>query len=315
MDSGKDRFIRLRMHGINGLFCVFLCLALSASRVNGDENPEDGRPQVFLNHVNLYLDSTAYVAVGNSDFLKSTFGNCMVKTVAADSGRSSWTGTYLLGENTYVEFFKIVKPKNVGFSSIGFSVEVEGGIDVLSDRFTSLGMTNFTRFMRSYEVNGVDMPASDILAFIPEDTVTETLLSTWITEDQKEFILAMYSDMNPDSVDITRKCKNQKGYRPDLLLQDITEVELALMDSDFDKLIRELRSYGYQIEQNEEITRANGPEIQVVLRHRSENQAGICRIRFSLTDKPYEEHTEIFSDKSRLVLNSDRTADWFFFTR
>ena len=315
MSSRENHFVLPRISRMTGFFCMFLCLILAALPVMGDELPSDERPPVFLNHVIVYIDSIAYAAVGSSDFMTSTFSYCKEKGVAADGGKSSWTGTYVVGENTAVEFFKIVKPRNVGFSAMAFSVEVKGGIETLSDYFTNLGMTNFMRNMRRYEVNGVDMPATEILAFIPEDTVTETLLSTFVMEDQKEFIMSMYSEVNSDSVNITRKCKNQKPYRPDLLLQDITEVELALIDYDYHKLTRELKSYGYQIEQTEEVTRAYGPDIQVILKPRSENQAGICRIRFSLTNKPYDEHEEVFSDKSRLVLNPDRTADWFFFIK
>lgn len=312
MSSRENHFVLPRISRMTGYVCMLLCLILAALPVTGDELPSDGRPPVFLNHVIVYIDSIAYAAVGSSDFMTSTFGYCKEKSVAADGGQSSWTGTYVIGENTAVEFFKIVKPRNVGFSAMGFSVEAKGGVEALSDHLTDMGMTNFMRQMRRYEVNGVDMPANDFLAFIPEDTVTETLLSTFVMEDQKEFILSMYSEMNPDSVDITRKCKNRKAYRPDLLLQDITEVELALIDYDYHKLTRELTSYGYQIEQTEEVIRAYGPDIQVILRPKSESQVGICRIRFSLTDKPYEEHEEVFSDKSKLVLNSDRSADWFF---
>ena len=78
------------------------------------------------------------------------------------------------------------------------------------------------------------------------------------------------------------------------------------------QLLDEFDKYGYQTEQKEGTTIATGPDIRLILRPKSKNQAGVCRIKFSLNDKPYERQEEVFSDNSRLVLNAGKTAEWYF---
>ena len=100
-----------------------------------------------------------------------------------------------------------------------------------------------------------------------------------------------------------------------MLLKDIVEVELAVDDPDYGKLLDEFKHYGYQVEQKSELTIVKGPEIRLILRAKSENQAGICRIKFSLTGKQYEPQAEILGGKSKLILHTDKIAEWHFYIK
>lgn len=315
MISREDHFVLPRISRKTVSFCMLLFLILASLPVMGDELPNDGRPQVFLNHVIVHLDSITYAAVGNSDFLTSAFGSCDVKTVTADSGQSSWSGTYVTGQNTYIEFFNVGQRDNIGFSAIGFGVETQGGIARLSEHCTRSGITNFISFVRRREINGVDLPWFEGLGIVTEDTTVRFTTGTWVMEYRREYMAAKFPNLTPDSIEVTRRLYNSESYRNDLLLQDIIEIELAVNEPDYSKLLNDLGLYGYKIEQDEETARAIGLEMNVILRPKSESLAGICRIRFALTDKPYEQHTEVFSDRSKLVLNPDSTADWFFFIK
>jgi len=290
---------------------MLLCLILLILPGKSDGEPNNTKPFVYLNHVYVTLDSATYSSVGNSDFLKDIFSSCITKTVAADSGQS-WTGTYVWGENTYIEFFNIGEYENKGYSGIGFGVEVENGIEHLYKQFTDSGITNVWKDVRYRQVDDQEVPWFEMFGFLSEDTAARFITNTWAMEYKNEYMISKYPDRDPESLEITRKCYNQKEYRSDLLLKDIVEVELAVDDPDYSKLLDEFKNYGYQIEQNGASTVANGPDIRVILRAKSEKQAGICRIKFSLTDKRYEQQTEIFSNKSKLILNSDKTADWYF---
>ena len=121
-----------------------------------------------------------------------------------------------------------------------------------------------------------------------------------------------YPDINPDSLEITRKFYNQLEYKSDLLLKDIVEIELALDEPDIKNITENLKFFGYQLEKKDELIIENGPDIKIIIRPKTENKLGVCRIKFSLTDKPYEQQTVQFSDKSKMILNADRTAEWYF---
>lgn len=289
------------------LLCIILLVLPGKSR--GEVN--SAKPLVYVNHVYVTLDSATYFAVSNSAFLKDIFSACITKTIAADSGQS-WTGTYVWGENTYIEFFNIGEYENKGYSGIGFGVEVENGIEHLHKHFTDSGMTNIWKDVRYRQIDDREVPWFQMFGFLSEDTTLSFITNTWAMEYKNEYMISKYPDRDPESLEITRKCYNQEEYRNDLLLKDIVELELAVDDPDYSKLLDEFKNYGYQVERNGALTIADGPDIRIILRARSENQAGICRIKFSLTDKRYEPRTEIFSNKSKLILNTDKTAEWYF---
>jgi len=290
------------------IFLVSTMLLLSC--ISNDESSLP-KPLAYLSHVYVTLDSTTYSSICNSDFLKDNFANSITKTVTVDS-TSSWTGTYVWGENTYIEFFDIGEDENKGYSGIAFGVEIENGIDSLYQHLVDLGITNAGTFLRYRQVEDTEIPWFNMLGFSNEDTTVAFIVNTWAMEYKYEYMKHKYPDTNPDSLDITRRCYNQKEYRSELLLKDIIEIELALDEPDHNKILKELKNYGYQIEQNGKLTIGNGPDIKIILRAKFENKSGICRIKFSLTDKEYEQQTVQFSDKSKLILNADRTAEWYF---
>lgn len=293
--------------------CWFIILLLSLLLLSCKSTEESShhKPFIYLNHVYLTLDSTTYSSICNSDFLKDNFANCVTKTVTAGSNQS-WTGTYIWGENTYIELFVTGEVENKWYSGIGFGVETENGIDSLYKHFTSLGLKNVTKGLAHFQFEDREIPWFYSLGFGSEDSTAAFFLSTWLMEYNYEYMKFKNPDENPDSLRITWKYYNHKVYRSDLLLKDIVEIELALNESDHGKILEELRNYGYQIEQKGELIIGNGPDIRIILRAKSDNKSGICRIKFSLTDKQYEQQTALFGNKSKLILNTDRTAEWYF---
>lgn len=287
---------------------VFLVLFSSPTRAYDTIGPT---PHVYLSHVYLVLDSTAYSSIWNSDFLRDNFANRVTKTVNADSAQA-WTAIYIWGENTYVELFVTDEAVSNGYSGIGFGVDVAGGIDNLYEYCTNLGMTNVHKGLKHRQVEDDEIPWFYILGFASEDSTATSLLHTWVMEYDYEYMKSKYPDENHDSLQITRKYYNQKEYRNDLLFKDIIEIELALNEFDHKNLSEVLKNYGYQIEQQGNLTIGNGPDITMILRAKSEHQSGICRIKFSLNDKQYEQQTVLFGTNSRLIFRPDGMAEWFF---
>ena len=266
---------------------------------------------IYLNHVYLTLDSTTYSSIRNSDFLKEQFATVKTKTVRASSN-TSWTGTYINGKNTYIEFFDQGGVENKGYSGIGYGIEIENGIDSLYKYFTGLGMKNITKGLMPYKIEDREIPWFYSFGFYSEDSTATSFLSTWLMEYHYEYMKYLLPDIEPESINITRELYNHKRYQNDLLLKDIIEIELALNEFDHNKLVEELKNYGYHIEQRGELLIGNGPDIKIILRAKLENKSGIYRIKFSLNDKQYEQQTVLFSTKSKLILNADRTAEWYF---
>ena len=265
--------------------------------------------QIYLNHVFLTVDDNVYSSIINSDFLKEKFANVRTKTTQADSNES-WTGTYVSGQNTYIEIFDSGEEENRGYSGIGFGVEARGGVDSLYHLIRDSGFDQVEKSIRHLKTDTGEIPWFYYLYSTMEDS--SSILSTWLMEYDPEFMNYKFKDIDPGNTDISRKLYNHESYRESLLLRDIVEFELALNRFDTDKLITELKHYGYRMKQEGESFVGKGPDIQIVIRPKTDTQSGICRIKFSLTDRLNDQKTVPFGEKSRLVLDTDGTAEWYF---
>ena len=256
------------------------------------------------------LDSAAYNSIYNSVFFRNEFANIQKKTLQPGNN-DSWTATYIFGQNTYLELFNNGRDENDGLSGIAFCVETSGGVDSLYNKLKKKGISSFEKGLRTQKTETGESPWFYFLASAQRDS--NSLLSTWLMEYDFKFMKKKFPDLKPETINITRKLYNSDVYRKDLLLKDIIEIELALNQHDRDKFYNELKIYGYQIEQQGELLTAKGPAINIIMHPKSAaNEAGICRIKFSLTDKSYKPKTMIVSPKLKLTLNNDKTADWYF---
>ena len=141
---------------------------------------------------------------------------------------------------------------------------------------------------------------------------TDYKLRIFVLEYDLNFMKKQFLDLNPEAVNITRILHNHKRYRDDLLLKDIIEFDLALNEYDTRKLVEELHIFKYKVEQKKEIITGTGPGITVNIKPKTKHASGICRIKFSLTERSYKPQVINFSGTSRLILNNDRTAEWYF---
>ena len=94
------------------------------------------RPQVaFFDHVYTVVDAGTAAEISRCDYLQG-FGRCFVATTVADG--ETWTGRYLFGRRTYVEFFGPTDfhdpDATEGSTGLGLSTRERGGLAILSDR-------------------------------------------------------------------------------------------------------------------------------------------------------------------------------------
>ena len=70
--------------------------------------------------------------------------------------------------------------------------------------------------------------------------------------------------------------------------------------------------YGYEIERIGKKLIGKGPNINIIILNKTKEKSGICRIKFSLNDNQYRNKTINFGTKAKLILNTDKTAEWHF---
>ena len=63
-------------------------------------------PPVYFNHATIFISPSAYAVLQQSGFLRNEFSGFKEQTIQRDGGQWSYTGIYVFGEHTYLEFFK-----------------------------------------------------------------------------------------------------------------------------------------------------------------------------------------------------------------
>ena len=288
------------------ILLLFSTLLLSCD--SNDQTKYD-RPFVYLNHIYVTVDSSTYSDIFNSDYIAKKFANITTKTIKADSNES-WTGTYIFGQNTYIEIFNSGNEINLGHSGIAFGTEICGGVDSLYKSSTDSQRKYLMKELRHLRTEAGEIPWFYHLYSTKEDS--HSILSSWVMEYLPEYVKYKLPEIESESIDITRQLYNHKSYNKDLLFKDIIEVELALNEFDRKKLYEELTLYGYNVEQVDDKLIGKGPNIIIIILDESSEKSGICRIKFMLNNNKYSEQTIDFGNKAKLILNPDKTAEWHF---
>src|SRR5687768_10865888 len=122
---------------------LHIIAALSAYAGPALEPVQPATQIAHLNHVYAVVDPRTAKAISDSKFLRS-FANLEVRTTTGT--RATWTGRYLLGKTTYVEFFAPPdfnikgQPAPTGAWGIAISGDRKGDLQRLRRRIEDAGL-------------------------------------------------------------------------------------------------------------------------------------------------------------------------------
>jgi hypothetical protein len=266
-------------------------------------------PPLPLNHLYFVLDSATYHDIGASPFLVSQFAGREIRTT--ESGGIRWTGTYLYGRHTYLEFFGPagLPGSRVGDAGIGLASERPGGILALMQRFgtqhfpfdtltrmRSDSSGSFPWFL-SWRASGEDLP-SDRSAL-------------WVMEYSGELMRRLaVRDSLPGS-DRSRGRFLAPRLLKDQLLLDLSAATIALPVEDIVRISRTLDRAGVRV-----IAEGEGAVIQLeaFTLHLlpAWDRPGVRKLEFVLNREALANPTYRFGPTSRLRFGPGRVAVWEF---
>lgn len=200
---------------------------------------------LFLNHVYWVVDRATYEALKAEPFLRELAVVEERTTVRADA---SYTGLYLYGKRTYLEFLAEDAPAGfaAGQSGLALGLERAGGTDALAVELHKAGFPSrvmpVTRAEGQQQVPwfhmlGLEMPAGP--------------LSVFTLEYNTRFLLAWRTDLPPVPPSIARaavlaRYAQALGQDPSqALLADVSGVHLALDEAQRARLTGALAARGY----------------------------------------------------------------------
>jgi Family of unknown function (DUF5829) len=291
----------------------------STGRAPSSPRPPSGETMdtVYLNHFFLTLDEESYNAIQSSPFLRGEFAPFEQRTTVRRD--MTYTGSYFYGAHTYFEFFEAGSGlgRAVGASGVAFGVEATGASLRLKPRLAAalavpVAVNPITRRVGDRDVDWFYMTTA-------EDPQPSSLLQTWVMEYREGFLNDWYGELKPATRGITRAeileryaaRIGEDETRRQKLLENVTEITLALPEAERGRLLKLCEAFGYQVTAEAGRSRCLGPQVTFNFVTPANDRRGITAVKFSLRHAKQGEKTYRFG-KTALQFNDDRTAVWTF---
>ena len=268
-----------------------------------------------LNHFYATVDADTVAAIRDSAFLKR-FANLEVRTTKGTL--STWTGTYLYGRETYVEFFGPGdfqvggRPAPVGAWGIAISGDRPGHIAELKSRLESVGLKAVVELdTRTFGERTVPWFTA-LTAVSPhgDSGGRDDVVSAWAMEYAPSYFELPEAAKEP--AEGAEDAISRERYQSDLyrqrMMRDVKQVELNVGAKDYARIEPLLTAAGYRMRRSGNRVVADGLETDLVF-HLT-GHTGLRRVEFWLNASTAREVHVI--GKSRLTVGPGATAVWIF---
>ena len=259
-------------------------------------------PPVYFNHATIFIPPAAYDALRQSAFLRDQFSAFQERTVQRDGGTWSYTGIFISGQHTYLEFFKAGQNSHFGDTIAGqivFNMWVDDRkqLPLFKDRLAAETGANL---LIETARNGQNAPMYDAVV-TKEGPASD--FGPGMRVDS--YIKGYY----PDGV--TREKRLEKGFVADRQLRDITGFTLTVDDAERNRLIQQFRAYAYDVKADGATQVVSGPEVTFTLVLAKPNTPRMLTIDLSMNRATTAEQTSKFDDGGELRIRGN-AGTWVF---
>ena len=271
---------------------------------------EEGRPDPLLafNHAWAMVDRETADAIEHSDYL-GEFADRRINT--GNDGTSTWTGRYLLGKETYLEFFGPGDAPDAvaGDTGLAVSADDDGDLAIAADNLRDLvaDPVEFTQV--------TDLGDGNLIPWFDAAYTTSTYdtFFSWAMEYRDEFLDDPRLSFPPPAYegDVSRDRYNRDRYL-DHQLRDVIGIQIATTAADIEKMVPLWRAAGITIRVLKDggVLAFDGMTTIRLLPVPAE-QAGVRHIILALNEAAEEPHTETIGN-STLHVGPGAYALWTF---
>jgi hypothetical protein len=236
------------------LFSILLSLVPLASAYSGDRVPT-----VFLNHFAVVLDQASYDAMRNSSEIAAL---AKVDETHVVAGSRNWTGFYITGRQTYMEFFGAAmapEGQRLGDSQFNLSVEQSGGVAEIAARLRTV-------FGKRVDVRSTPRttPNGDIPWMKLANVSGPGVMGSSYIEIDAGYLSAMHPGTNIEHP-LSREQYNKWRFLPDRPLDDVVGVTAALSPTEMAELATELDLVGWAVKRGGVGFEAVGPDVKLTV--------------------------------------------------
>ncbi len=289
---------------------VFALVACTEKKV--EQIPQTVEPvDVLLNHVYVVVDSATYNDISSSKFIIHQFAD-FIQSTSSTEDDETWTGTYLSGEQTYLEILNASQRdnSNASFCGLGFCTETIGDIENLKVLMQNKIDCDVNVVLRKKKAADTVFPW--FKQIICEKYKQNYVMDTWILEYDQDYLKNMLPNGSSDDWGITRKHYNKRYFDDSRYLKDITGVTVALDKKNYEALVHKFEIFGYLVIKDGIKTLCKGQGVEYKIIPASLGQVGIQKIKFSLLKAKEGEKLYTFGEDSKIIFYDNLTAEWYF---
>jgi hypothetical protein len=219
----------------------------------------DELPPVFLSHFYVALDQASFDALRKSPQVQALAQVVERHTVA---GKDEWTGFYVQGRRTYMEFFgaqNFPEGMRLGDTGLGLTVERLGGVAAIADRLRTVydKKVEITTTPRTTPTGTIPwFKSTQVKSDVPES------METWFMENDPNYLATVHpGDIIKDP--FGREQSLSWYFLPERQLDDITGIAAALKPAEVAKLATELKLIGWSVRTRGKGFVATGPDLRL----------------------------------------------------
>jgi uncharacterized protein DUF5829 len=260
-------------------------------------------PPVYFNHVTIFVSPAAYAALQQSAFLRNEFSGFQEHTVQRDGGKWSYTGIYMFGQHTYLEFFK------AGQDEPHFGTAIAGQV------VFNMWIDERSQLPRFEERLAAEQRAT-LLIETARDAQNQPLYDTVVSKGgpASDFGPGMRIDTHlkgyyPDG--ITREKRQESRFLAQRQLRDITGFTLTVDESERNRLIKQFHAYSYDIHADGAKQVVSGPGITFTLVSAKPHEPRTLTIDFSTNRTTTGEETYKLDDGGEIRIQGS-VGRWAF---
>jgi len=298
------------------LVAAALAIACASGALSAAQTESRSTQIAHINHFFATVDPATASAIRDSEFLRR-FANFEVRTTTGT--QSTWTGRYLAGRQTYIEFFAPEDfaidgaPAPIGAWGIGLSGDRRGSVADLKSRLEAAGhqavIEPQTRRFGDRTVPWFSALTA-VSAYGDSGGIRDTVL-LWAMEYEPSYFELAEAAKEP--AENEQDVISRERYQPDSYLQrmmrDVSLVEFELPPGDYARIEPLLRAAGYRMRRSGNRVTARGLQDAFVF-NLSRDRRGLRRIEFTL-NRPQPRRVETIG-RSRLAVGPAATATWTF---
>lgn len=287
-------------------------------------------PLVYLNHVYIVLDDKTYRAIQGSDFLRSAFPGKELRSTLTAAGER-WSGTYYYCQDNYLEFFGESTGRHwrsgarAGWAGLAFSTDQAGGVEKIRGIIReTFGYEPF------YELRQLDTAGKNTNWFHYVSLVEQvhmTSFDSWVMEYHPDIFQLKGIDP-PDSGELSRQAYLSRWNQPDLsrptgeqrhdspVFSRVIGATITMDREHATAYGAVLQALGFELkeETGQILLSINNFTLRIHIHPESAMAPGyrLSSLTLEMVRPSIAPITFVFAPGSRLILNENLTADWYF---